>query len=155
MVNAETIAPEDAFEQAVWEAPGICNSCFGLIRQDGQLRSGEHAHDKQPQTHRMAVTESGYQAVENPEISRYPATVACSQCGSLAGRAPEQPVSPSHWVSHSDRLGERLRNAGFNVSDKNLNRAIRLMYQNNPEVHGYPTRNVLRVAVKVAIEHTQ
>lgn len=169
-VNTETISSDEAFEQAVWDAPHICNTCFSLLRDGSALREGEHGHDKVVHASRMTTVRSHdrpqhvegprgqiveYTRVENPEIATYPARTTCGNCGSIAGRAPETRVSPKHWVEHSDKLCERLREAGFEVVDYKLRRSIRLMYDGRPEIQGYPPRDVLASAVDIAIEHSR
>ncbi|WP_265109192.1 hypothetical protein [Halosolutus halophilus] len=132
--------PDRIFQRYVFEDPDCCSSCFRRIKSDHvRITWGSTGHDVEPKATRAEPirrheTEDdeigpegiciGSRQVDNTAIARYPVRTVCEDCGAIAGRADDDPLSRREALRRTENLADRLHELGEPVDVDTLKHAV-------------------------------
>ncbi|MFC7202879.1 hypothetical protein ACFQJC_05080 [Haloferax namakaokahaiae] len=154
------IQPERAFERYIWTQPGICNRCYSRMSRDGRLRAdGVHGHDVHihDQFGEQTVRDedgrvTGVEHVGEHGVDRtHSEHTCCNNCGSIAGRAPDETQSRLDLVRRVAPIADRLNEEGIGVSRRVMRRTVWEL-KSDDRIQGMD-REILERATKLGIKH--
>ena len=155
---ARRVAPAQAFEQNVWTDPGVCNSCFCRIKSDyRRVRDGVVGYDvedhdaygeetvRDEDDHVVGTQSKGTHGA----LRTYHVRTTCDHCGSVGGKAPDDPLSRREALRRVPELAERLREQGISVNEFAIRYTVREL-KSNPDLQG-ADREIFERATKLGV----
>ena len=109
--------PDRIFRRYVFTDPTVCSSCFCRLKApESHVRvgSGVLGHDMEPvdSVPEYHDTDRDHYGV----MARYPPRTVCGDCGSISGRALDDPLSRRQALRRAETLAERLAEVGEPVN---------------------------------------
>ena len=154
----QRIDPSRVFERSVWNNPGVCNSCFSRIKSDyRRVRDGVVGYDVEDHDAygEETVRDEDARVVETQAkgthgaLCTHHARTTCDHCGSIAGRAPDDPLSRREALRRVPELAERLREQGIDVNEFAIRYTVREL-KSNPDLQG-ADHEIFERATKVGV----